>query len=265
MIISCDYNSLEISLYDRVKTSIKFSWQKEGCLFAVFAKALETLIQLIKEASFADRHNLVPILYVLAGIKPVLVIEKFHKVTVNQIGNLALKLPNLSVAVDHEYCYIINENPLPEFDPRKFIKSFEFTSLKEAACWAFQNRSNPIAVQMLSYLLGYGPTWEAFHAQVPRPAPDKMIFSDEHYLSLGKAVQHGGTNSREEFISVGKMYSAEALKGNRPAYKFDTAEFSRLHSVYGGHIIAEIPYRTDYLQNSLRYKERLLESYGIKF
>ncbi len=228
--------------------------------------ALNELIRLTKEAEVSDRNNLAPLLFVLAGIKPALVIERFYRIPFRRIAQLMQKFPHVNLANDNKYFYIINENPLPEFDPRKFIHAFDekYTNIKIAACWSFQNQcKSSIAVQLLSYLLGYGANWEAFNAHTHRAIPDETIFSDEHYLSLGQALEPGVPHTRTELVSLGKEYSREALERKRPNYKFDSPEFDRLHKIYSSHILAEIPYRTDYIQNSLMYKERLLEAFNI--
>jgi hypothetical protein len=162
------------------------------------------------------RHH---VLYVLFGIKPALALffNELNDEDFNAIEAVAKLNPSCKIArdEDHKYFYLSNESPHPLFDPRKYIIPKAFTgynSILDAvrSCFLFNHKDDACANQFLSYLLGYGPSWED-HQRSNRNSlqPETSILSDEHYKELGIA---SGELSPEKYIEAGKE---ESIKEKR--------------------------------------------------
>ncbi len=241
---------------------------------------LQPHIQLIKSLPESNlKNNHVNALYVLAGIKPVLVVEGYYSSEeAAPIEEWSKHFPHLkwvqNTRRDH---LLVNEHPLPEFDPRIFIENFDqtYTDIATIAAEAFVSQNQLTSDKLLSYLLGFGPSWEAY------AGINKMrylthhtaltIFSDEHYLQLGKALHafNPGSSktaaSREACIQAGQQFSINAP--NHPWPKFQPfqipIEQQKIEKLYMQHMIDRISFHTDYIQTGMKYRQRLLRLLDI--
>ena len=156
------------------------------------------------------------VLCVLLGIKPALALwnKSIDSATWDLIESVSHLNSSCRIERNGDYYYLCNEHPLDYFDPRKYIKPEMFpaqsNSILEALRLYFpsNHRNDPEADQFLSYLLGYGPSWEDFqrHNGLALSSPDSTIFTEEHYKELGIA---SGEASPEKYIEAGKASSQE--------------------------------------------------------
>lgn len=171
----------------------------------------------------------------------------------------------------YEHCYFVNEAPRPIFDPRRYINRnlwiFGNGNISESVKHNFYlviqhafHRFPPVLSmqynQMVAYLLGFGPTWEAFTRRLSLPNQlmefenyqDRWIFSEEHYDQLGVALQA----NRE----IGREYSLNFWK--KSSRKLDTND-QEMMAMLGLYFIADkISLKTPYL------KELILRCYRVK-
>ncbi len=230
------------------------------------------------------RNILVNALYVAAGIKPVLVVEDENN-SGNSFGPylrlIANAFPSLKLVETNSWpkYYLINETPIEEFDPRRFLKDLDasYASLELAACFAFPHQDLKKTDQMLSYLLGFGPTWESYAnirgglgQRLYTDFSSESIFSDEHYLQLQEASHRDNpstTMSRQELIENGKRLSVDLQNREFSANLFfhlDSSESMRTAlSLYMYQHIDDFSYQTRYIQKGIAYRAQFLKLLGL--
>jgi hypothetical protein len=255
--------------------------------FSKYLPKLQEIIQMINSSHNNTRLDLVNALYVLAGIKPTAVFDRPRShATIKSFQSLFphLKLIHTPRQLLSTYT-LINEAPLPSFNPRKFIKDsdFNFKDLGEAivSSWLPTLTSLNDFIrrdQFLSYLLGYGPTWETFNCgnrmgyssawQASISENNKAqilsvsIFSEEHYLQLGKALHQkekekkSSQRSREELVTAGQDYHLDYRNHTRA--NSQSQEMKTIHTLYTYHVVSELAFQTDYIQKSMLFKKALL-------
>ena len=115
---------------------------------------LQEIIKAIQaEKNTSIKVNLVMALYVLAGIKPVLQLYDTDNKDAKTISDLFKSFSNLKFVQRGTNYYLINESPLAEFDPRKFILNFNqhYSSIEEAVTYAFPNQGKVEEDKLLIY------------------------------------------------------------------------------------------------------------------
>lgn len=241
------------------------------------------IMQELPRRHIIARNDLNQVLHVLLGLKPVLALEPDSSNTAKNIIVLTAPFfPHVRfIQKDQNFCFLVNEAPLPQFDPRAYIRDFdkEYRSIGDAVAAAFPSSENQKADQLLSYLLGFGPSWEAYMLNTARLYPytpyenrDIAIFSDKHYLQLGKSLAKGKESSDSEYIQQGKDYhgrlselykeaqeeSKKLTKSERlQRIKASNAQFKKIYSLNMDHVADEVSYATDYIQAGIAYRERL--------
>lgn len=238
--------------------------------------------------NYVLQSELINAICVLAGLKPVLAIMKNSPLhpfcEKNHTWGNGIKLLRFEDASGGGY-FLINEHPLPEFDPRKFIDQFEkkYESIEAAVMHAFPDLGNQEtsieSEQLLSYLLGYGPTWEAYRGvswlwHMNGGAADDHVketwfkganvFSEEHFLQLGTALSQNRNLSREALIQNGKNYHANAKNQNWTPPDAQANWKNKMNKLCMHHQADPISYQTEYIQNGTRYREAIFELFGIK-
>lgn len=225
-------------------------------------KIIEEINHTIDKKSKIDLMNA---LYVLAGIKPVLQFYGKDNQNFVMIKNLFKSFSNLKFVQDSSNGYLINEKPLAKFDPRKFILDFDknYSSIEKAVTYAFPNQMKKDTAKLLSYILGYGPTWEAFN-RIPSNA--LSIFTDEHYYQLGKALNEMDEKSKkknlskEELIKKGKNHSLNYQK-----WWLGSDSGIIINKLYMYQVLDEISLQTDYIQTGIKYRKKILNLFNIDF
>lgn len=259
-----------------------FFESKETFIFHDFIKEFPRL-ELVAEVicnpeNINIRPSLVNALYVFSGIKPVFVIERgiecdSTRRNIEMLVSIFLEFSDLKF-IKHESgdWYLINENPLREFHPARFIDGFKkkYGCLEDAVIWAFSNQNQMETDQLLSYLLGFGPTWESYAGITRRPYLKShkicSIFSEQHYFQLGNAIEKVSGNlkklSRIKYIELGKKHHLNVSSYNWPSMMSIIVdlpqELQDIERFYMQQMIDKISYQTKYIQKGMSYRKRLL-------
>lgn len=162
-------------------------------------------------------------LYVILGIKPASVIEfGMNEELLNILNNL---LPLIGMEGQYQlsksgnHHYLVNESPLEAFDPRRYLKrlhpSEDTNSLLTAVQYCFPHQNTPQTDQILSYLLGFGPSWETYATSTSYLRSDlpESLFSATHYKEIGSVLRDNLPNILQEplqgdfkALDVGRAY-----------------------------------------------------------
>jgi hypothetical protein len=157
-------------------------------------------------------------LYVILGIKPVCVFEYGMKEELLSILNTLLPLigkeGQFHLSTHTEHHYLVNEFPLEAFDPRRYLNRLHphenTDSFVSAIEYCFPNQNKPLTDQILSYLLGFGPSWESYasltsyvRSELPEP-----LFSDRHYKEIGRVLKDHLSSLPENYndADIGTAY-----------------------------------------------------------
>ena len=233
-------------------------------------------------------------IYTLFGVKPVWAYEetkmKFPKNIQKALSELQKINPHLKMSYnpDGEECYVVvNEKPLDYFNFRTFVDFSIFDrkgrSVEEAFKFLWLNSGRAISQQILSYMLGYGPSWEALWLNkkvviekgigfegVPRELfPEKIdvdmgefhrepkVFLDEHYRLRGavllpdateeEQIERGKRNPFSDDITIGDLHPEECP------------------SVLREFVLDNVALKSEYSMVSAMCRERLCQIFGLKF
>lgn len=235
---------------------------------------LQKVIETINEG--VHRTSLINSLYVLAGIKPVYVWDdnnqhnqEFFELCSKEFKHI--KVVKAEGIHTNDY-YLINETPLYEFDPRRFINNLDknYQSLEAAVTYAFPNQDRVETDKLLSYLLGFGPTWEAY-AGISCKRNRKYsnlttlsVFSEEHYFQLGKVLCDKEV-PRNQLVAIGQEYNLNLRKKEWPNMldNANSKEGKEITKLDMQHIVDKVSFQTDYIQRGIAYRRRMLSLLGI--
>ena len=260
-------------------------------------KLRKFVIERIKKAETDNDRGLkskyIQFLYVLEGIKPVLVCEQGPF----KSCELPEEIEGITKASDRSgNFFYINEHPKKEFDPRRFIDPRYFVdeignpkSIKDMVVTTFVKQNHAKSDQLLSYLLGYGSSWPAFYlislkrhkqkgSKLERYFSDfasddkrRSVFSDEHFYQLGAAyakIKGHVICDRGDFIEMGKRYS-DTCVNDKTFYLPNITSSSedpidrRFINSCSYQVYDDVSYYTPYIQEMLSQREQLLIKYGI--
>lgn len=245
---------------------------------------LEELIQYIKQhpKDSKNRENALGALFVVLGIKPAIVfeldIEKKLKNILNKIKN-----DTLILSKRNNPQYFVNEQPLEAFNPRRFLEplSNPQVSLYDAVQFCFANQNQLHTDQMLSYLLGFGPTWEAYSRKGSSGSKHTDIgvpswFTDSHYQELGKVLLQEGNgididSNEQNALIAGFAYHCQFPHLYKPrrglkliehdARLVDTPFFELCSLTSTACAVDGISIRTEYVKKSYSLKKWTIETY----
>lgn len=172
-------------------------------------------------------------------------------------------MPITEVMESTKQICITNEKPLEAFDPRRFLYPLQqdpSISLSDATIYCFNEQYKQNAEQMLSYLLGFGPSWEAYNANAKLNFdPKNSIFTESHYEELGKIF------SKDNPIEIGYLFHLKHLSFHIPHFQPQSNEIKKLLlNTSSSHIIDAVSSQTEYFQKSYTLKKWLLDSYFTK-
>lgn len=195
-------------------------------------------------------------LYVLKGIKPALVGENHELQGI--LASFQKHHPKLKFEKERNFGYLVNEKPLEDFDPRHFVDLSKYKSITEAVMEKFPKQFRLETDQYLSYLLGFGPTWEAYakgagvrYMKKPREELSPF-FKDRHYFQLGKAL--GDVDG----LQAGKNYCL-SIRNERYVIRDPTEEEKQIAALYMEQIIDSVSIKTDYIQKGIKMRKEILE------
>lgn len=224
----------------------------------------DKLMPFVNDLRRADRKNILRItyvssIYVLMGLKPLYVCSPNEAPLIRWFQR---NFPHLRIVTHEQDTYLINENPLASFHPKKYIAGFSGT-IEKAILYAFPHLGLKDTDQRLSYLLGFGPTWEAYAGRNQKKYKDEAqpsVFTDEHYLELGKVLNPLGDYHQQ--VEAGKNHHLHykehpylPTKSGPPS----TDEEKEMDKTYNHFIVDSISIKTPYLQQKIALQKRLLE------
>lgn len=229
--------------------------------------ALAPLRELIEVGERCGKKSeTMQVLYLLFGLKPALVLEEIadSEEMVQAIQAACLLNPSCRLRKSTDLClskgyYLSNESPLPFFNPRQYIRSevFVYSKSIDAIEDCFLKQNKPYYDQFLSYLLGFGPSWEAYEKNKNKtailPSIGRDVFTDAHYEQLGHAL--AGPSPSQSFSAIGREYSQsmrklKTIKKNPSLIDPLTHNMKQLHIYF---VADEIVTRTPYFKASLHY------------
>lgn len=222
------------------------------------------------------------VLMVLFGIKPAYAMEPENEFpirgdVVSVIRKIVPLNPNcrlIDSADAEQPCYFVNEAPLAVFDPRQYIQKELFDRYGGKIAEAIQKnfylrkkdsdhvrsiREEKEETQFCSYLLGYGPCWEAFerprtYEEVFRfnaSHPDALhrIFSEKHYEELGVALHSDAQK--------GRSYSLAALRIRQYP---ENPLMAKLRDYLGAYFVFdEVSINTPYMKRLFYHLHQLMQ------
>ncbi|MBS0627312.1 MAG: hypothetical protein JSS09_03775 [Verrucomicrobia bacterium] len=222
-----------------------------------------------KQTNKQKTKNALAALLTLLGIKPVLIFANEQKIDPELYKILSQKkeiqLKKFDWKMGRGIC-LANETPIELFNPRRFLKplSNKNISLLDATIDCFIHQDAQQEDEMLSYLLGFGPTFESYRKHTKKTfTPENSIFSDTHYAELGKVF------STENQVELGfyfhqKQAEIASLKTEKDCSTPYNSNFlvEKILSQTGTpHVYDAISLRTEYSQKSLSLKKWILEEY----
>ncbi len=236
-------------------------WKEILAKLMSYRENLETFVNELIPAERKSilRTTYISAIYVLIGLKPLYVCQ-------NDVAFLLRKFqrifPHLRIVTHQQDTYLINENPLASFHPKKYIADFSGT-IEKAILYAFPNLGLKDTDQRLSYLLGFGPTWEAYAGRNQKKYKDEAqpsVFTDEHYLELGKVLNPLGDYQQQ--VEAGKNHHLKYREHGYMPTKYgppSTDEEKEMDKTYNQFIVDPISFKTPYLQKKIALQKRLLE------
>lgn len=235
------------------------------------APSVKNLMEFLESSKCTHPKEIMGVLCVIVGIKPV-----FQYYTHQELKNLGIdsylqnileEFPNVGVIYDkpNGYCYIVNEKPLPIFDPRRYLKRFNKSIAREVQS-CFPNQGSPKMDQRLSYLLGFGPSWEALaingaYGRKPKLDPNSQ-YTQEHFKQTGTVLCEAFDAEDVSPSSMGKFYYNQFLQFvpitgsimEKCAEVNETLSTTNTNQVYNG-----LTMRTEYFRKAVYLKKYLLE------
>lgn len=227
------------------------------------------------EREMCFRANAIGCLFVILGVKPAWI---FSEAEVNPALKIVMKAlltllretssEQLIFTETDSALYFVNEHPFPSFDPRSFWPLNPSVSLTEGLKQCLNKKFPSVPkVAMLSYLLGYGPTFEAFMSQLPGPINSRISLcglSQIHYCVIGKVLyQHFFHTAGDylQWVTLGFAYHSQLallqLPKRSPVHPVDAL----LHKTGTDCVVDGIGVRTDYFKKSYTLKKWVMETY----
>ncbi|MES2200251.1 MAG: hypothetical protein V4489_08815 [Chlamydiota bacterium] len=228
------------------------------------------LVDYIKRTKGWERREALCALFTILGVKPATIFE--GKLEKTELYSILLKKYNLhefkfkNSRNDRSFC-LANESPLEIFNPKRFLEPLQNTrlTLAKATIDCFIQQGQEETDQMLSYLLGFGPSYEAYQENAFRKFDSgKSIFSDAHYEELG------GVFSKTDLKEIGfhvheeKAKLAQSRFDNKVKWiqKTNNSTIEKILCKTGtAHIYDGISARTEYSKKNLSLKKWVLENY----
>ncbi len=263
--------------------------REEECIYAGDLTLEKERIKLLIELKSSNTQRLVEYirqkkstiyamgaLFVLLGIKPALAIEtKPEDELFSILKDLADEF-GFGFRVTEGPVYFVNESPCPSFDPREFLNLSREVTLTQAVADCFSAQGQRDADQFLSYLLGFGPSWETYanNARYLYEEKDSVscIFSKNHYYEIGKVLNQALFKKEEvqsEIENLGFTFHtqiASLIEKGRWEKKESLAEkktvLEQMLSKTGtNQILDGLTARTDYFKKSYTLKKWVMETY----
>jgi hypothetical protein len=215
-------------------------------------------------------------LFVLLGIKPALAIEiRPDKELLSILTDLANEHSNLCLKNESSTLYFVNEEPLSSFHPRNFLNLSSEVLLMDAVPLCFSEQGHWEADQFLSYLLGFGPSWEIYATTndyfYREQDSASCMFNNNHYYEIGNVLNQFLFNKDEDRSEIEKLgftfHSQLASLIKKHQWKKNVflereiAPKTMLSITGTSQALDGLTARTDYFKKSYTLKKRVMETY----
>lgn len=213
-------------------------------------------------------------LFVLLGIKPALVIEESVDDKVFSIlTDLAEEHPDLYLDAPKGSgkVYFVNEKPFSFFDPREFLNLSPKVSLRDAVATCFSRQGQRDADQFLSYLLGFGPSWETYAIYTSYLDQERnsvsCVFKRKHYFEIGNVLKQSlfkEDKSKSEIEKLGFTFHSQfaSLIGRCDLNKENSSAIEAMLAKTGTKQAFDgLTARTDYFKKSYTLKKWVMDTY----
>jgi hypothetical protein len=259
-VIHMSYINVEESLYMG-----DLSIEKQLISEMLNSPSLAPLLSYIRGEKNKNSVYGIGVLMVVLGIKPGRVFETGIEPKLARIVENLSQIGLLAVGREGGEVYLVNEKPLDAFNPRNLLESLsEGDSLLDALKKAFKGQNHIQADQELSYLLGFGPSWESYTNNIAGALKmETSCFSDSHYRQLGEVlIGNHVVKDTDDALSVGVTYHRNFkrfLNGNPRLCKsqFDVL----LQNTETNCVLDGITVRTIYFKKSYTLKKWVMETY----
>ncbi len=228
----------------------------------------QRLIRYIRETKNAYA---VSALMVILGIKPAVVFEVLSHAPAELFSILEeIAGGSLVLRKDLGGTYFVNEHPLSQFDPRKYLK-LPNRPLIDIAIENFPNQNQLLTDQILSYVLGFGPSWESYSVNcryIQNRQVVKCCFSEHHFTQIGRIIYQKLFHKRATYhqaVMLGHAYHCQyvnIIKYREYIYRGHTRSADRLLNRTGtGGIYDGLALQTDYFKQSYTLKKWVMETF----
>jgi len=244
----------------------------EAISFLKSQPGLLPLKEVVDDCLKYPQSELISAIHVILGIKPALAIENPDLYP----ADLLIKLKKMITLNSHcciiepssscKALYFANESPLPQYNPwiylQPTIRTIFDSSISKAIQLCFPIAMNEqflsvtdqiLPLQVCSYMLGFGPTWEGYMHRKSMPSAliqfehlhDRWVFSNQHYNELGQALQAHDEEGRLYSINFWKKPKKTLTELDLQLSKaFNMAHYLNLHFVFD-----EVSLKTPYLRS----------------
>jgi hypothetical protein len=234
------------------------------------------LMGYIRTSEGTNRADALSALFVILGIKPIRVYEKNTPVDAKLLSILErIQDSRVRLSEDPMHRYFINRAPLSCFDPFKYIQLDPGSELSSIISDIFGSRGSMDTDQLLSYLLGFGPSWEAYAVNEIYGTEGRQwscCFTPFHYREIGTVLFRQFFQSEpspNQAEALGRAYHCQfASIHDRSHYllisqaRAQTDPVSKLLSSTGTDFFFDgITARTDYFRKSYTLKKWVLQTY----
>jgi hypothetical protein len=236
---------------------------------------IQPLLTYISRAEKKLRSNALASLFVILGIKPALVFEANSSLDPALITLLQeISGGHLILREERSDRYFVNERPLAFFDPHRFLTLLPTVSLAEAVIHYFPRQNQLDSDQMLSYLLGFGPSFEAYATNcsyVRHSDPVKCCLNENHYYEIGKVLyQHffHKIGDNLQLATLAFAYHCQVVTLFRRYQWANDQPVRPVHDLLKNTgttcFLDGVAARTDYFKKSYTLKEWVMETYFTK-
>jgi hypothetical protein len=259
-VIHMSYVKVEERLYEG-----DLSIEKQLISEVIKSSSLSPLLSYIQNEKKGDSVHGIGVLMVILGIKPSRVCELGIEPKLAQIVENLSQAGHLAVGREGGLVYLANEKPLEAFSPRNFLEPLsEGDSLLAALKKAFKGQDHIQDNQKLSYLLGFGPSWECYTNILSGALNMEMsCFSDSHYRQLGEVlIANHVVKDTDDTLSVGLTYHRNFKLFLEGSPMLERSYFNiLLQNTETNCVLDGITVRTIYFKKSYTLKKWVMETF----
>jgi hypothetical protein len=207
--------------------------------------------------------DMVAILLVILGIKPALTFNAYDwdkfLLVYTAFDEITAHFPYVKLVKNAWHQFVVNESPLPIFDPRRYLVNCQ--SMAEEILTHFPNQNTAVADQRLSYLLGFGPTWEALflhNIHQNRRYTASKEYQPLHFQQLGESIKRVSQSPLTE-EELGRSYHGQVVNGEVEPRQIESEHVLHLLFTTGtSQAYDKLSMQTTYFKQSCFLKQHVL-------